>query len=407
MNNLCVFKKEYEEPKEKYNLFSFSVFYMSKYIRHYKNYSKDISIQRQKEFLYNLTLNIQNLEQGFFGDNWYIRIYYDKSLFKFKVGKRLPWSEFINKYKNHKKIQFVEFVCSKFLNSNIKDIHINLFGTLTRLYPIFEENSNTKTIVIFDADNIITKDYFDEICLFEKSKYDYNSFCSNYEYSYYKNNNSNNIDNCYLRCGMISTKVKLPYSLWNYILHQIKYFNNSNFSKLINKLFHFHTNLMPEKHIKTYKDFEYGMDEIVLNYYFKKFMNEHKYKLRVVRYKPMIIPMINTIIAFMKYSVKKGNQIIVQTILKNILKDKYSNDLEKDYQEFNQLFYKNITFNSSFNQVEPYVKLLKDNFELFKELNLPNTILMFINNISNNNYKNAKNFDKFFYSYKCPQYLSL
>ena len=70
----CNFIKQYEEPIEKYNIFSFSIFYMKKYTRHYKNFSKDISIKRQNLFLYNLVLNINNLENGFFGNNWYFRM---------------------------------------------------------------------------------------------------------------------------------------------------------------------------------------------------------------------------------------------------------------------------------------------------------------------------------------------
>ena len=120
----CMFKKLYEEPTEEYNVISMSVFYMDKYIRHYKNYSKDISVKRQKQFLYNLTLNIQNLDQGFLqsddGKKWYIRIFFDKSLYKFKIGNNAPWKQFIEIYKNHPSVQFVEFYCNNFINKQKK-----------------------------------------------------------------------------------------------------------------------------------------------------------------------------------------------------------------------------------------------------------------------------------------------
>jgi hypothetical protein len=77
IEDICLFTKEYEEPIEKYNIFSFSIFYMKKYLRFYSGKAHDISVNRQKQFLYNLTLNIQNLERDFFGNNWYIRIFYD------------------------------------------------------------------------------------------------------------------------------------------------------------------------------------------------------------------------------------------------------------------------------------------------------------------------------------------
>ena len=398
----CEFIKEYEEPKEPYNIFSFSVFYSTKYIRFYKNYKKDISFQRQNQFLYNLTLNIQNLEMGYFGSNWYIRIFYDESLFNFKIYNKKIWFEFIKEYKNNKYVQFVKFRCEKFINKEFKSSHINLFGTLVRLFPIFEKNDLLDTIVIFDADNIITKPYFNEIKKFKKSNYDYNSFCSKYEFSYYKNDNAFNIDNCYIRCGMLSVKKKLPEKLWTYILYQLKEFKYKKFDNLIYKLFYYHKKLMPEKNIKKYKEFEYGMDEIVLNYFVKKFFNLYKFKMRVVNYKPIIIPLINAIISYLKYYYKTKKEI-VEKILMNILKDSYTKNFNKNLDLFNELFYKNISFNSEYKDIKPYTDLLKNEVNLFNKIKLPRVIMNFIKNISFKDFECNSFFD-YFYSYKKPIY---
>jgi hypothetical protein len=405
--NQCNFTKKYIEPTHKYNIFSFSIFYMDIYKRFFSNYSKDVSIQKQKQFLYNLTLNIQNLERGFFGDNWYIRIFYDKSLFKFKDGNNKPWDAFIKTYENNRYVQFVEFKCSEFENKNIKDSHINLFGTFARLYPIFEKNDLLETVVIFDADNMITKDYFDEILEFKKTNYHYNSFCSNYEFCYYKNHNAIDNNNCYLRCGMVSFNIKLPIEIWDYILYQLKTFDDVKFNDLLNKLYNSHCELMPEKKIKSYKEFEYGIDEIVLNYYIKKYMDIQKYKLRVVRYKPFIIPIINTIITYMKYnsSNKIGQKNIVISILKNILKDDYTGKLNDDLNKFNKLYFNNIKMDSLYQDISPYLDILKKNFELLNQLNLPNTIINFIKNINTKDFDNIKDFSSYFYSYKYIHYL--
>jgi hypothetical protein len=170
-----------------------------------------------------------------------------------------------------------------------KNFHLNLFGTLPRLYPIFEKNDLLDTIVIFDADNFITKDFFYEIILFKKSHYDYNSFCSKYNVSYYKNEKSINNDKCYLSCGMISFKKKLPMKLWNFILYQIKYFEDKIFYNLISKLNKEYNKIMKNQDYIKWKDLGYGIDEIVLNHYIKKFMEKNNYKLRVVRFKPNIV----------------------------------------------------------------------------------------------------------------------
>ncbi len=402
-----IFKKDYVEPKEKYNIFSFCVFYMSKYIRYFRNYSKDITEKRQLQFLYNLTLNIQNVEQGFFGDNWYIRIFYDKSLFSFHSGNSKPWVDFISMYKNHPKVQFVEFKYQEFLNKHIKDCHLNLFPTMVRLYPIFEKDPLVGVVSVCDADNLITKDLFDELILFEKSKYDYQSLCSNYEFSYYKNNSANDPDNCYIRCGMLAVKKKLPEVLWYYVLYQMKTVSNKDYDALLKKLYNYHYNLFPEKKIKCYKDFEYGSDEIALNFYIKRFFIEAKYKMRVVRYRPIIIPIINTMIAYMEYNVRKGNKELVQNILKNILKDAYKNNMKEDLNNFNQLFFKNTTIESNYDEVKPYLILLKKQIELFDKLGLPRSIMRFLKDVGPSDYEGVKPFSAYLYSYNFPNYMKL
>lgn len=400
----CQFVKQYIEPTTKYNIFSFSVFYPTKYIRHFTGYTKDISIQRQNQFLYNLTLNIQNIERGFFGKDWYIRIYYDKSLFQFILKNKKPWLEFMEKYKKNKYVQLVEFKCSQFANKSVNSSHINLFGTIPRLYPLFEKNDLLETVVLFDADNMITKDYFDEIIKFKKSKYDYNSFCSPYEFSYYKNNNAINADNCYLRCGMLSVNKKLPSQLWNYILYQLKTFEDKHFSNLIDKLFEYHSQLMPEKKIKTYKEFEYGIDEILLNYYFKKFFIENNFKMRVVRYRPHILIIVNTIITYLKSYYSK-DKTLVQTFYKNVLKEKYKNNVTTDSDSFNKLFYLNLNLDSEYEDVKKYNDILKNELKLLEKINLPKVIICFIKNLSKDDYNKINSFNDYFYSYNTPKYV--
>lgn len=403
----CVFKKEYDEPKEKYNIFSFCVFYMSKYIRFFKNFSKDITEKRQLQFLYNLTLNIQNVEQGFFGDNWYIRIFYDKSLFLFRSGNTKPWVDFIAMYKNHPKVQFVEFKCNEFLNKNVSDCHLNLFPTMVRLHPIFEKNPLVNVVSVCDSDNVIPKGLFDELVLFEKSNYDYQSLCSSYEFSYYKNNSANDPDNCYIRCGMLAVKKKLPEVLWYYVLYQMKTVADEDYDALLKKLYDYHYDLFPEKKIKSYKDFEYGTDEIVLNFYIKRFFVEGGYKMRVVRYRPIIMPIINTIIGYMEYNVRKGNKELVQKILKNILNNEYKNNLKEDLNRLNQLFYKNTTLESNYDEVEPYLILLKKEIGLFDKLGLPRSIMRFLKDVGPSDYEGIKPFSAYLYSYNFPNYLKL
>lgn len=402
----CNFIKKYNEPKQKYNIFSFSIFYMKEYQQYNKEDSEDISVKRQTTFLYNLALNISNLESGVFGKNWYFRIYYDESIFNFKIDKVYPWIEFFNKYKNNKLIQFVKFNCRHFIDKQKKSkCHINLFGTLPRLYPIFEENKLLQTIVVFDADNYITKKYFDEIILFKKSKYDYNAFCSKYETTFYRDINSNINDYCYLRCGMISVNKKLPQDLWNFILYQLETFEDERFELHLQRIFTYHTSLMPDKKIKPYQEFEYGMDEIILNYYIKHFFRVFNFKMRVIRYRPMIMPIIETIIVHIKHNYKK-HKLIINHFLRGILNNKFTGNINKNIENFNLMFY-NVSHND--NSLLDCLKIniinLKNNFYIIHEINFPIVIVEFISNFSYDNFDNDCHFNEYFITYNEPNFL--
>jgi hypothetical protein len=286
-----------------------------------------------------------------------------------------------------------------------KNFHLNLFGTLPRLYPIFEKNDLLDTIVVFDADNFITKNFFYEILLFKKSHYDYNCFCTKYNISYYKNENYNNKDQCYLSCGLVSFKKKLPIKLWNYILYQIKYFEDKTFYNLISKLNKEYNKIMKDQNYIKWKDLGYGIDEIVLNHYIKRYMDKNNYKLRVVRLKPNIVLIVSMIITFMKYNIKNNKEILVKKILKNILKKDYTNNIEEDLNKFYYLFSENTNIDSSYEEVLPYIEILRSNYDLIKELGVLKTILLYIKNIQKSNYEEIKTFNKYVFSYNLPFYL--
>jgi glycerophosphoryl diester phosphodiesterase len=213
-----------------------------------------------------------------------------------------------------------------------------------------------------------------------------------------------NADNCYLRCGMLSVNKKLPSQLWNYILYQLKTFEDKDFSNLIDKLVDYHRQLMPEKKIKTYKEFEYGIDEILLNYYGKKFFIENNFKMKVVRYRPHILIIVNTIITYLKSYYSK-DKTLVQTFYKNVLKEKYKNNIVADSDSFNKLFYLNLNLDSEYEDVKKYNDILKNELKLLEKINLPKVILCFIKNVSKDDYIKVNSFNDYFYSYNTPKYL--
>lgn len=394
---MCDYSKQYEEPERKYNIFSFSIFYMKEYRQYNKNDAKDVAVKRQTAFLHNLGLNIDNLNNGVFGKNWYFRIYYDESIFNFKVNGVCPWIAFFNKHKHNKLIQFVQFNCNSFIDKRKKTkCHINLFGTLPRLQPIFEQNNLLQTVVVFDADNYITKTYFDEIILFKKSKYDYNVFCSKYETSFYIDNDSRDVDHCYLRCGMIAVNKKLPVCLWNFILYQLETFEDKPFEQLLDRIFIRHTGLMPNKKIKPYQKFEYGIDEIVLNYYIKRFFILHDFKVRIVRYRPMIMPIIETMIVYIKYNDKK-HKLIINNFLSRMLGNKFACNMDEDIANFRLMFH-NASHNHDYllDGLTMHIVQLKNNFYILQEIEFPMVIVDFISNFSPHSFGNDCHFNDYF-----------
>ena len=133
-------------------------------------------------------------------------------------------------------------------------------------------------------------------------------------------------------------------------------------------------------------------------------MDKNNYKLRVVRFKPNIVAIVSMIITYMKYNIKNNNELLVKKILKNILKKDYKNNMEKDLNEFYNLFSQNTTYNSSYEELLPYIEILRTNYDLIEELGVLKSVLLYIKNIEKNNYESSKTFDKYMFSYSLPFY---
>lgn len=402
----CIFEKQYKEPKEKYVVVSFSIFYIPEYIRHSRDKTYNNSVMRQLQFLYNLTLNINYLNLGFLPKNWYFRIYYDDSLFKFNHKGKYPWKQFISMYKNHKRIQFVKYKCPAFFKDNG---HLNLFGTLLRLHPIFSPEENTSMVIMFDADNVFTKSYLDELEKFERSHFDYNAFSSKYETSYYMYDFKDANNDYYLRMGMVASKKKFDTKYWDFILHQLVEYKNKNFENMITFLYNLHQKIRPGKEIKSYKNFEYGMDEIILNYYVDKIFQKSSSKINIVRFSPMPLMVFNTLESYLRFYYKT-NEALINNIT-NLIMSKISKNFKKDNFDKNMniinknLFHLVIRPNYSYkeldrNFIEPVRKYLPE----LKKLNIPGNIIKFFEQVSEKDFK-LPHFDNYFKSVNIPNYL--
>ena len=387
----CKFIKYYKPPPDKYVVVSFSVFYNKKYIRHTRKSTFDNTISKQLSFIYNLTLNINNLKSNKLPKNWYIRIYYDKSIFKFKYNNTYPWKVFIKQHSNFNRVQFVEYNCPKFIKDGN---HINLFGTMIRLYPIFLTNENTSLVIIFDADNTITDKYVNAVNIFMKTKYDYSILSSKYQSTLYMNDyDKDTYKDYYISMGMLICKIKFKHSYWNKLLEKISVLNSSSkFNKLITKLDKIHTLVRPNRKVESYRNFEYGMDEIIINYYLQQLFDKYNYKIYIIRFQPMVLMIYNRFELFLKYNLK-NNENIVNNIINNImskLSNKYTkNNFNKNMNIINRSLYIFLLNNNFKYEIlfKRYIKPVRDNIDELSKLFMPLTIIYFFKNIKKDDFK--------------------
>jgi hypothetical protein len=163
---------------------------------------------------------------------------------------------------------------------------------------------------------------------------------------------------------------------------------------------------MKDKEYIKFKDFGYGIDEIILNHYIKKYLDNNNYKLRKIRFRPNIIPILTMIMTYMTYNINDNKKKITNEILRNILKDNYTDNLEENLANLYNLFSKNTTFDSKYEEVLPYILLLRNNYDLIEKLKVPKTILSFIKEANYDDY-NEKNkiFNKYMFTFNLPFYL--
>lgn len=372
---ICNFKKYYKENnRKKYNLFVISIFYYNKYLKlGKKGIYSNLSIEKQLLFIKNIKENVKKLYNGFIPDDWKIRIYFDKTLFKFKYNEKFLWKELFMEIKDLDKIQLISYNCPKYFNSETKS-HKKLFGTLIRFYSLFEKNDNIKSINLIDADNTLTKPWLNELINFINSEYDINVFCSKYEFARYKTLNKNNNFNCYFRAGIFSSKVLFEENEWNKIFNEIED-NKSEFIKVYDKIINNLNILFPDD-LKNKNDtfFEFGFDEIILNHFIKNIIKKNNYKVKYVYYQPSLNIFLDYLMIYLKF--KDNNNYTIQ-----LLNNGNYNNLNDFYNDYLISIKKKIFFEK--------LNFLKKNLYILDKMNINYTLLDFIK------YENKKTFYKY------------
>jgi hypothetical protein len=367
MNSSCSIIKYYKEPIEKYVLLSTVLFIPEKYLKLTYGKIRDERNKKQKLFMEKIILISEQLLNNYFPSNYYYRIYFDDSV---KINSL--WQNIFKILLKHPKIQLVKYNCPKFKNEN----HFKLFGTIMRFHPIFEKN-NTELICVVDADNQFSKDWISEIEKFRISNKLIHTFQGILEAPFYKMdwniNKKDNIDSIFFRAGMFSTKMKFDSKKWDELLN-LKEINQS-FRNILNYLDFKKYTFFKESEELSFYNFEYGYDEILINFFFK-------YIIQIKLNDVLITPFYNynfeklfrqRIELFFNYSKRKYPtyfEIIIKkksNIFKLIKYERFNNLMEILYNLKNEL--RNLYLQSDFlNLIENYKKL-KEKYKNAKQFN--------------------------------------
>jgi len=282
----CKFIKYFDEPNQKYNCLSTSLFFIDKYIK----VTKNVKIVNKTEdkvniFYRNLVETEKRLTNRYYPDDLYLRLYFDKTVYK--IDK---YVQLFKKFKQNRKIQLVEFNCDNFKTNT--DSHIGLFGTLIRFYSIFDTASiNMNYCILLDADNILTNNFFELFDKFKKSRkliYTFNKVTQTGFHSNDYMTNNNLFNYIYLLgCLTIIKRNKIfDIKYWNkYFVNMYKQndlmyvFNYNDFKRFaINSVLN-----KQSLKLQSYYSNHYGADEIWINYVFKKILidNDKKNKIDV------------------------------------------------------------------------------------------------------------------------------
>lgn len=276
-NNICKFTKHFEEPSEKYVCFSAVLFYKEKYIKTTRNLKvTNVSKNKIKSFIMNLTDTIKKFINGTYPNNYYLRLYYDKSLFKLKVYKDL--FKTLHNQKNNK-IQLVEYECESFKNN--KNNHMDLFGTLIRFYSIFDTQSvNMDYCVLIDADATYEHHFLQILDEFIKSNNLIYAISKLTQVPFYSNdcmtNNNEFLNYVHFIASSVIIKRDPIFNIKYWDTYFNRMFEQNDLMYVYNyldfKRFFMGGKIEFENKPQSYSSFFYGTDEIWLNYVLKKIL---------------------------------------------------------------------------------------------------------------------------------------
>ena len=240
---------------------------------------RDVTLTKQEIFAKCIEENAKDYDKGVWNRNVRLRIYFDQSIHQSPLLKAS-----FEKYVHHPFFQWVRYDIPSMKSQN-PTFHSGLIGTIIRFHPLFIRSSNVTAVSVIDLDNKYKDKWRETIHKFMKSNYDIHYISGIFNVPFYGciiKGVTKEDDPSILWCGALSftSKILFPRARWNNMLTHIQ--SNSILGRL-RFLDSFKVSLYNNTSEIFMEDFEYGLDEILLNdmvyYYIDRGL-----------VKPMVIP---------------------------------------------------------------------------------------------------------------------
>jgi len=351
------FYKEFKEPIENYNIISCSIFRL---IDNYKN-----------ENMYTNGLNLLiNKFQTLF-PNFYLRIYYDKSVLDYTTQNKIKntkelYQPLFDKLRRNPKVQMIKYEMPQFIFDEYH--HKGLVGTITRLYPLFntEYNKNINTILIADVD----------MYQFELDNYliNYNKWIKSGVDFCYRTRNCYDLQDRFqiltkyfnikfpIMAGTILSKMKFPIEIFDNFFECL--LNNNKEGCEYYKTFNEFSYTIYHRKFGMKIEYKYGVDE-TLTMILKEYLYKNKIRHLISIDTDIAKPFYNMYIAYNRKLISPIQfKNTLQYILRDIFNDKLS--LKDNYKIIDDtVFYqknnKNITQQNILDRSKELINNLKNN----------------------------------------------
>ncbi len=308
----CNFEKLYTSEPKDYHLLTTCLFYKEKYLKTSFGVVRDESTTRQKQFIKAIETHASNYDKGYWNDKTRLRIYFDNSLFEIP-----QWKPVIEKYSKHPFFQFVKYDIPTKKDPEFKKFHLGLIGTLVRFYPFFHKDKNINMISVIDLDVMYSNKWKDEMEKFAKSDYKLHCFSSYLIVPFYGSiipGISDEVPKGYwLTASLFTSKITLPSFRWNRIPQLME---SKGFLTKLRFLDAFKMGLFyGQEGLKIdqfYEDFEYGLDEMLLNHIFDYYITKDKLSVMVtkVKAKPNMDYFKKRILDYLKWNTIKTKRML-------------------------------------------------------------------------------------------------